>query len=145
MPLSAGVASGEIILAVAVLSILLTALLGAIGIMIFGERILDYGDKFSLYQFKQLREKLALPRAGERVMSKRFGNIWKVIEEKEIWIKTPLSNDSLRKVDIIPAIQIRYWCEDTHQGAGTGKTLAYQYSESNTSSFNEDWEILYDW
>jgi NhaP-type Na+/H+ or K+/H+ antiporter len=144
VPLSAGVASGEIILAVAVLSILLTAPLGAIGIMIFGERILDRGENFSLYQFKQLREKLALPRVGERVMSKQFGKIWKVIEEKEIWLKTPLSNDSLRKVDIIPAIQIRYWCGETNQGAGAGKTLTYQYSASNTS-FNEDWEILYDW
>ena len=104
----------------------------------------DRGRIFSLYQFKQRREKLALPRVGERVMSKQFGKIWKEIEEKEIWLKTPLSNDSLRKIDIIPAIYIRYWCEETNHGAGgVGKTLTYQYSASNTS-FKEAWKILYE-
>jgi len=41
IPLSAGVASGEIILAVAVLSIILTAPIGAMGIMFLGERTLE--------------------------------------------------------------------------------------------------------
>jgi len=41
VPLEAGIAGGEIILAVAVLSIILTAPLGAIGIMIAGERWLE--------------------------------------------------------------------------------------------------------
>jgi len=40
VPLAAGVASGEIILAVAVLSIILTAPVGAIGIKLTGERVL---------------------------------------------------------------------------------------------------------
>lgn len=43
VPLEAGVASGDIILAVAVLSILLTAPLGAVGIMLTGERWLEAG------------------------------------------------------------------------------------------------------
>ncbi|MEJ2025395.1 MAG: cation:proton antiporter, partial [Deltaproteobacteria bacterium] len=72
VPLAAGVASGEVILAVAVLSILLTAPLGAIGIMIFGERVLDRGER-STYRFKELREVLDLPHVGERVTSKDFG------------------------------------------------------------------------
>ena len=44
VPLEAGVKGGEVILAVAVLSILLTAPLGAIGIMFTGERWLEKGD-----------------------------------------------------------------------------------------------------
>jgi len=40
VPLAAGVESGEIILAVAVLSIILTAPVGAIGIKFAGERVL---------------------------------------------------------------------------------------------------------
>ena len=40
IPLASGVASGELILAIAVLSILLTAPLGAIGIKISGEKFL---------------------------------------------------------------------------------------------------------
>jgi len=37
--------------------------------MIFGERILDYGE-LSVYRFKELRDKLGLPHVGERVRSK---------------------------------------------------------------------------
>ena len=44
VPLEAGVKGGEVILAVAVLSILLTAPLGAIGIMFTGERWLERGE-----------------------------------------------------------------------------------------------------
>lgn len=87
VPLAAGVASGEVILAVAVLSILLTAPLGAIGITIMGERILDHGER-RIFRFRELRDKLGLPRVGERVANKRLGTVWKVIEEKEVWIDT---------------------------------------------------------
>ena len=41
VPLSLGVKSGDIILAVAVLAILLTAPLGAIGMNIIGEKVLE--------------------------------------------------------------------------------------------------------
>ena len=85
VPLAAGVASGDLILAVAVLSILLTAPLGAIGIIISGEKILDYGER-SAYKFKDLRARHGLARVGEAVQSKRYGTVWKIIEEKEVWM-----------------------------------------------------------
>ncbi len=44
VPLAAGVGAGEEILAIAVLSILITAPIGAIGTMIIGEKVLDYGE-----------------------------------------------------------------------------------------------------
>lgn len=136
VPLAAGVASGEVILAVAVLSILLTAPLGAIGIIISGEKILDYGER-SPYKFKDLREKHGLPRVGERVRSKHFGTVWKIIEEKEIWM------DGLNQ-SVIPGIFIKYWREDSSSGPGTGKTMSYRYSQNDTP-FDNYWEILYDW
>lgn len=136
VPLAAGVASGEVILAVAVLSILLTAPLGAIGIIISGEKILDYGER-SPYKFKDLREKHGLPRVGERVRSKHFGTVWKIIEEKEIWM------DGLNQ-SVIPGIFIKYWREDSSSGPGTGKTMSYRYSQ-NDPPFDNYWEILYDW
>jgi len=136
VPLAAGVASGEVILAVAVLSILLTAPIGAIGIIIFGEKILDYGERSS-YKFKDLREKHGLPRVGERVRSKQYGTVWKIIEEKEIW--TEASNKQL-----IPEIFVNYWREDTSSQPGTGKTMSYRYSQ-NAPPFDNYWEILYDW
>jgi hypothetical protein len=144
VPLAAGVASGEVILAVAVLSILLSAPIGAIGIMVMGEKILDHGDR-SAYRFKELREKMELPHVGERIINKRLGSVWKVIEEKEIWTK-----DGLRPEvpggsgELIPAIQFCFWQEDTSNGPGTGKTVSQCYSQQGPS-FKDHWEILYDW
>jgi hypothetical protein len=144
VPLAAGVPSGETILAVAVLSILLTAPIGAIAIKVLGERILDR-EESATYRFKDLREKTVLPRVGERVVSRRYGTVWKVIEEKETWIEGPIRRqDGKTTPQWIPAIHFRYWKEDTSRGPGTGKTLHYRYSRKDPS-FAEHWEILYDW
>jgi len=144
VPLAAGVASGEVILAVAVLSILLTAPLGAIGITWFGEKVLDRGDRSS-FRFEDLREIFGLPRVGERLRSKRYGTVWKVIEEKETWIKkSDLLSTDFCDNNLVPAIHLRYWREDTSPGPGRGKTMSYRYSQEDPH-FNEHWEILYDW
>ena len=144
VPLAAGVVSGEVILAVAVLSIVLTAPIGAIGIMIFGEKVLDHGE-LSIYKFKELREKLALPHVGERVRSRHSNRIWKVIEEKEVWLEEPSPaggpDDAPR---MIPAVYLRYWGEETSNEEGKGKTLSFYYTQKDPS-FQEHWEILYDW
>ncbi len=136
VPLEAGVQSGELILAIAVLSILLTAPLGAIGIMILGERILDYGEEKSVYRFKELREKLGLPHVGERVRSKRYNTVWKVIEEREVWDR--------KDGKLVPVIYLRFWREDTSKGPGTGRTMDYRYTPESPA-FDAYWEILYDW
>jgi NhaP-type Na+/H+ or K+/H+ antiporter len=144
VPLAAGVASGEVILAVAVLSILLTAPIGAVGIMIFGEKILDHGE-LSVYRFKELREKLELPHVGERVRSRRSGKIWKVIEQREVWLEEPTgASEAEETVKAIPAIFLRYWGEEASDEPGKGKTLSFYYSQKDPS-FQEHWEILYDW
>lgn len=144
LPLAAGVASGEVILAVAVLSILLTAPIGAIGIMIFGEKVLDYGE-LSMYRFKELREKLALPHVGERVRSKYSGRIWKVIEQKEVWLEEPAAAGSSGGAsNLTPAIYLRYWSESKSKEANKGRTLSYHYTQEDPS-FQDHWEVLYDW
>ena len=144
IPLAAGVASGEVILAVAVLSILLTAPVGAIGIMIFGERILDYGE-LSVYRFKELRDRLGLPHVGERVRSKVSGSIWKVIEQKEMWLEKPAAVGGPKgEAHSTPAIYLRYWSESKSKGQGKGRTLCYYYTQKD-QSFQKNWEILYDW
>ncbi len=137
VPLAAGVASGELILAVAVLSILLTAPLGAIGIMIMGERILDYGET-SPYRFKDLRLKLDLPRVGERVRSKQYNTVWKIIGEKETWLPDGSEQDKM------PAILVTYWKEGSGDKPGTGKTMKCRYTFQDPP-FNDYWEVIYDW
>jgi len=146
IPLAAGVASGEVILAVAVLSVLITAPAGALGIMILGDRILDHGERSS-YKFKELRESLGLPRVGERVRSKQFDTVWKVIEEKETWIEAPETPGKEKQKEsqpLNPAIYLRYWREAPEKEPGTGKTRSYRYSQVDPI-FHEHWEILYDW
>jgi hypothetical protein len=144
VPLAAGVASGEVILAMAVLSILLTAPLGAIGIIIMGERVLDYGET-SPYRFRNLRTKLSLPRVGERVRSKRYNTVWKIIEEKEEWITAP-DGPLYRQAPggKAPSIFIKYWKEGSGDRPGTGRTINFRYSQSDPS-FHDHWEVLYDW
>lgn len=144
VPLAAGVASGELILAVAVLSILITAPIGAFGIMVLGERILDHGRK-STYRFRELREQLGLPRVGERVRNKADDTIWKVIEEKEDWITAPDKDGATGQGRPLPAIYLRYWKQDdSDRSPGKGKTMMMRYSEKERS-FGDSWEILYDW
>ena len=143
VPLAAGVASGDVILAVAVLSILLTAPIGALGIMVLGDSVLDHGERYS-YRFKDLREALALPRVGERVRSRQHDTVWKVIEEREQWIKVPAEKEGGEGgADLEPAILLRYWKEDANNGRGAGKTLYYRYSQTDPH-FDRYWEILYD-
>ena len=144
LPLAAGVASGELILAVAVLSILLTAPLGAAGILFLGERILDHEDR-PVHRFREIRENQGLPRVGERVRNKRLGTVWKVIEEKEIWMKNPGAGQVPGSgPDLIPGIVLRFWKEENRSVPGKGKTLTYRYSRID-SCFHDHWEILYDW
>jgi NhaP-type Na+/H+ or K+/H+ antiporter len=142
IPLAAGVASGEVILAVAVLSILLTAPLGAVGIIVLGERFLDHGSP-SPYKFKEIRENMGLPHVGERVRNKRSGSVWKVIEQKEVWVESPSSPPGDRAA-LIPAVYLRFWREESGNAPGTGKTLSQRYTKID-SSFQDQWEILYDW
>jgi NhaP-type Na+/H+ or K+/H+ antiporter len=144
VPLAAGVASGEVILAVAVLSILFTAPIGAIGIMILGEQILDR-EEASAYRFNELRERLGLPRVGERLRNKNSDGVWKVIEERESWLKAPVKGkDKEESLRPIPAISLRFWKEDSSKESGTGKTLTSRYSQVDPP-FDRHWEVLYDW
>ena len=87
-----------------------------------------------------MREKLQLPRVGERVRSKRHGTIWKIIEEKEVWVD---GEEGLRgERELIPAIYLRYWRPKPAEEPGTGKTMEYRYSVMD-NSFHAHWEIIY--
>jgi solute carrier family 9B (sodium/hydrogen exchanger), member 1/2 len=138
IPLEAGVPGGEVILAVAVLSILVTAPIGAIGITLYGERVLEK-DYLAVMRFKTLREQLGLPRVGQRVRHKKTGTIWKVIEEREVWVEAP--EPAADGTQLIPAIHLRYWRPKPDLALGKGKTLFYAYALED-HSFADNWEIL---
>lgn len=134
IPLAAGLPGGEVILAVAVLSILLTAPTGAIGIKLLGERILTE-NKRSTYSFKELRQKLSLPRVGERIMESATGKMWKVIEEKESWHESGSDEP-------VPAITLRVWDikEETARGSGPTRYLKFTPLDE---PFGRRWEVVY--
>jgi NhaP-type Na+/H+ or K+/H+ antiporter len=143
IPLEAGVPGGELILALAVLSILITAPLGAIGITWLGERVLDRAER-NPYRFKTLREQLHLPRVGQQVRNKLHGRgVWKVIEEKEVWVQAPDGNGDPGR--LLPAIYLRFWkpLKPESSGPGKGRTLAHRYTPED-HSFSRYWEILGD-
>ncbi len=141
VPLAYGVASGDLILAIAVMSILLTAPIGAIGIMFLGERVLDHGAK-SPYKFKELRQKLELPRVGERVRCRRDGSLWKVIEEREFWLEN--NNGNAEILQPTPAIELRLWREEKDSDPGQGQTT-YRIYKPGDAPFTAEWEVIYDW
>jgi hypothetical protein len=133
--MAAGIPAGEVILAIAVLSILLTAPTGAVGIKILGEKILDREEK-SFRRFRGIREKQGLPRVGERVRLKEDNTVWKVIGENESWDESGTTP--------IPVIQLHFWKEEKVPHKGKGETVVEPYTTTNPS-FEERWEILYDW
>ena len=134
VPLAAGVAGGEIILAVAVMSILITAPLGAVGIKFLGERILSESER-PPYSFKDLRKKLSLPRVGERIIELNQGSKWKVIEEKETWHESGSGKPT-------PAIVLRIWKETGSKEPGMGTTRHLKYT-SMDEPFTRKWEIIF--
>jgi NhaP-type Na+/H+ or K+/H+ antiporter len=138
IPLEAGVPGGEIILAVAVLSILATAPLGAIGITLVGERVLEK-EEIHVYRFETLRQTLKLPRVGARVHHKTRGTVWKVIEEKEVWMEAPAPGGG--PPSLAPAIYLRFWKPREGRAPGTGKTMSHRYTPGDYS-FYHHWEIL---
>jgi NhaP-type Na+/H+ or K+/H+ antiporter len=135
IPLEAGVPGGEVILAVAVLSILATAPLGAIGISIMGERVLEK-DEINVYRFKVLRDTLNLPRVGQRVRHRYHGTVWKIIEEQEVWVAGPGEGAPAQ----VPALALRFWKVNEAQ-PGRGKTWRHRYTPGDRS-FELHWEIL---
>jgi NhaP-type Na+/H+ or K+/H+ antiporter len=135
LPLEAGVPGGEIILALAVLSVLVTAPPGAIGVSWLGERVLEK-EKRSIYRFLVLRNSLRLPRVGQRVRHRRHGTIWKVIEEKEVWV----AGTGEGVPALIPALHLRFWKVNDDR-PGRGKTHSHRYTPGDRS-FEHHWEIL---
>ena len=137
VPLEAGVPGGGLILALAVLSILVTAPLGAVGVSWWGEKVLE-PEEHNAYRFKTLREKLLLPHVGQRVRHKISRTQWKVIEEKEVWVENSPVNGGPKE---LPAVYLRFWKPQDGQDPGRGKTLSHRYLPGD-ESFAQYWEIL---
>ena len=142
MPLAAGVAAGGKLLAMAVLGVLITAPVAAVGMEFFGRRILKK-DSPAPGWFRDLRGKLGLPHVGQRVRDRSTRTVWKIIEEKEVWIEQA-DKPSIEQPGKIPGIQLRFWYEGASSEPGKGRTDLCVYSELD-QSFEDRWEVIYHW
>jgi hypothetical protein len=102
-----------------------------------GDRVLEK-EEVNVYRFKVLREALKLPRVGERVRHKKSGRVWKVIEERELWVQQP--GEAGAAVELVPALALRFW-KVMDDSRGQGNTLRHRYTPGD-HSFERYWEIL---
>jgi hypothetical protein len=71
--------------------------------------------------------------------------VWKVIEEKEVWLNAngvPAVGEP--EGQAMSAIYQRYWVDNENGKKGFGKTMDIYYTRDNIP-FHTNWEILYDW
>jgi hypothetical protein len=71
--------------------------------------------------------------------AKGSGKIWKVIEEKELWVSQP--GEAGASVELVPALVLRYWRVYHEESRGRGRTLRHHYTPGDRS-FDHHWEIL---
>ena len=84
---------------------------------------------------QELRQKLGLPRVGERILENATGHMWKVIEEKESWHETESG-------DPMPAIVLRIWETGDEAAPGSGPTRYLKYTPLE-EPFGKKWEVVY--
>jgi hypothetical protein len=69
------------------------------------------------------------------VQHKSHGTIWKVIEEKEVWVEGAEEGAPAW----VPGLHLRFWKVGSR--LGRGKTLSHRYTPGDRS-FADHWEVL---
>lgn len=134
VPLAAGLPGGETILAASVIAIILTTPIAALSIPWIGERVLASSLK-PVYRFKDLRVRLHIPRVGQRLRNRETGNIWKVIEEKELWLP-----GATEGAEPSPGVELRIWLEASEKGKGPTETILFT---PDSDRLNKRWEVVF--
>lgn len=90
--------------------------------------------------YEEIIRQKGLPQVGQTVRSKRFGNLWRVIEKREVWRN--INDDPItQQPQMIPAIYLCFWRIQPGVTPGVGKMLGYTYTLLD-DSFDTHWEIL---
>ena len=85
---------------------------------------------------EQVAREKNLPRVGQIVRSKKYGTLWRVMEEREVWQNTV--DDPPR---MVPAVYLSYWRVRKGVMPGIGKMLGYAYT-LHDNTFGVNWEIV---
>jgi len=86
-----------------------------------------------------LRQK-QLPNVGQKVRSKKFGTLWRIIEKREIWQNIADDPES-GEPRMVPAIYLAYWRVQKGVLPGIGKMFGYAYT-LHDNTFQANWEIV---
>jgi len=86
-----------------------------------------------------LRQK-KLPNVGQKVRSKKFGTLWRIIEKREIWQNIADDPES-GEPRMVPAIYLAYWRVQKGVLPGIGKMFGYAYT-LHDNTFQANWEIV---
>ena len=81
-----------------------------------------------------------LPRVGQTVRSKKYGTLWRVMEEREVWQNTA-DDPETGSPRMVPAIYLSYWRIRKGVVPGIGKMLGYAYT-LHDNTFRVNWEIV---
>ncbi len=81
-----------------------------------------------------------LPNVGQIVKSKKYGTLWRVMEQREIWQHTA-DNSETKEPSLVPAIYLAYWKVQPGVLPGIGKMMGYAYT-LHDSTFEMNWEIV---
>jgi hypothetical protein len=90
-------------------------------------------------EFDKVVQGKGLPRVGQTVRSKKYGTLWRVMEEKEVWANIepdPKTGDPR----MVPAIYLMFWKVQVEERPGVGKLMGFKYTPyDNTFALN--WDI----
>jgi len=78
-----------------------------------------------------------LPSVGQKVRSKKYGTLWRVMEKREAWQNTGEVPESR----MLPAIYLSYWRVKEGVLPGVGKMMGYLYT-LHDNTFEANWEIV---
>ena len=88
----------------------------------------------------QVIQEKKLPRVGQTVRSKVHGNLWRVIEKKEVWVPTE-DDPATRQPRMLPAVYLNYWLIQPGVLQGLGKMMGHAYT-LHDNTFESNWEVV---
>lgn len=90
--------------------------------------------------YDEIIQQKSLPRMGQTVRSKKYGTLWRVIKNWEVWQNI---DPDLKTVEprMTPAIYLSYWRIQEGVPAGVGRMMGYTYTLYD-NTFEANWEIV---
>lgn len=90
-------------------------------------------------EYDEIMRKKGLPEVGQRVRSKKYGTLWRVMEKREVWMNIA-DDPKSQEPRMIPAIYLAYWKIRDDMPPGVGKMMGHLYTLYD-NTFEVNWEV----